>query len=102
MARPAQLATRLLDVLDTRRRRDTLSARSALPAWIAAIVVVVPLAAAAPRGIEPMSASSSIDTIPPLPSPRMTHKRGTGSVPAARRPAVALDSLRGCGGDDVR
>src|SRR5213593_3882282 len=51
MARPAQLATRLLDVLDTRRRRDTLSARSALPAWIAAIVVVVPLAAAAPRRV---------------------------------------------------
>ena len=102
MARPAQLATRLLDVLDTRRRRDTLSAKSALPAWIAAIVVVVPLAAAAPRGIEPTSASSSLDTIPPLPSPWMTHVRGTGSGTPARRPAVAIDSLRGCGGDDSR
>ena len=102
MARPAQLATRLLDVLDTRRRRDTLSARSALPAWIAAIVVVVPLAAAAPRGIEPTSASSSLDTIPPLPSPWMTHVRATGSGTPARRPAVAIDSLRGCGGDDSR
>lgn len=28
MARPAQLATRLIDVLDPRRRRDTLSPRS--------------------------------------------------------------------------
>src|SRR5437879_2976754 len=102
MARPAQLATRLLDVLDTRRRRDTLSAKSALPAWIAAIVVVVPLAAAAPRGIEPTSASSSLDTIPPLPSPWMTHVRATGSGTPARRPAVAIDSLRGCGGDDSR
>src|SRR3989454_4264368 len=53
MARPAQLATRLLDVLDTQRCRDTLAARSALPASIAAIVVVVPLAAAAPRIPEP-------------------------------------------------
>src|SRR5437016_11394277 len=102
MARPAQLATRLLDVLDTRRRRDTLSAKSALPAWIAAIVVVVPLAAAAPRGIEPTSVSSSLDTIPPLPSPWMTRERATGSLTVARRPAVAIDSLRGCGGDASR
>src|SRR5438093_4641928 len=71
VARPAQLATRLLDVLDTRRRRDTLSARSALPAWIAAIVVVVPLAAAAPRLAEPGSSAVSIDTIPRLPSPAL-------------------------------
>src|SRR5688572_5939828 len=53
MARPAQLATRLIDVLDARRCRDTLSPRAALPAWIAAIVVVVPLAALAPRVAEP-------------------------------------------------
>src|SRR2546425_510959 len=102
MARPAQLAARLLDVLDTRRRRDTLSARSALPAWIAAIAVVVPLAAAAPRVAEPSSPATSIATIPPLPWPWMTHERGTGSGTPARRPAVAIDSLRGCGGDDSR
>src|SRR5258707_597163 len=53
MARPAQPPTRLIDVLDTRRCRDTLSARAALPAWLVAIAVVVPLAAAAPRIVEP-------------------------------------------------
>src|SRR5213596_943661 len=100
MARPAQLATRLLDVLDTRRRRDTLSARSAVPAWLAAIAVVVPLAAAAPRVPEPAAtaSASSIDTIPRIPAPR-------AKGPSARRPAVAvvaLDSLRGCGGEGSR
>jgi beta-lactamase regulating signal transducer with metallopeptidase domain len=100
MARPAQLATRLLDVLDTRRSRDTLSPRSAVPAWIAAIVVVVPLAAAAPRVAEPAAtaSASSIDTIPRVPAPR-------AKDPATRRPAVAVvapDSLRGCGGPDTR
>src|SRR2546423_1514821 len=70
MARPAQLATRLLDVLAARRSRDTLSARSAAPAWLAAIAVVVPLAAAAPRIAEPVSSATSIDTIPRLPAPR--------------------------------
>src|SRR6266536_1869721 len=94
MARPAQLATRLIDVLDTRRSRDTLSARSAVPAWIAAIAVMVPLAAAAPRLAEPAPfGASSIDTITRLPSPSFTQKR------AARHPAAAVDTLRGCSGE---
>src|SRR6266581_3095135 len=93
MARPAQLATRLIDVLDTRRSRDTLSARSAVPAWITAIAVVVPLAAAAPRIVEPPPGSSSIDTITRLPSPSFTQKR------AVRHPAAAVDTLRGCSGE---
>jgi len=92
MARPAQLATRLLDVLDTRRRRDTLSARSAVPAWIAAIAVVVPLAAAAPRVAEPSSPAASIDTIPRLPSPQ----------PPPKPAVVVTDTLRGCGTEGSR
>ena len=100
MARPAQLATRLLDVLDTRRRRDTLSARSALPAWIAAIVVVVPLAAAAPRVAEPSSPAAVIDTIPRLPSPALAPKRSLKPPP---KPAVVVtDTLRGCGTEGSR
>src|SRR5882724_1810385 len=75
MARPAQLATRLIDVLDTRRCRDTLSARAALPAWLAAIAVVVPLAAAAPRVAEPAGRPSAIDTITRPPSPMLTGRR---------------------------
>jgi len=101
MARPAQLATRLLDVLDTRRRRDTLSARSALPAWIAAIVVVVPLATAAPRIAEPSSSAASIDTIGPLPSPFRTKKPAMSATAASRRVAT-LDTLRGCSGTGAR
>jgi beta-lactamase regulating signal transducer with metallopeptidase domain len=102
MARPAQLATRLIDVLDTGRSRDTLSARSALPAWIVAIAVVVPLAAAAPRVAEPASASpgGSLDTIPRLPSPNVTPKRGAATAVASRQPVAAMDTLRGCGTED--
>ena len=104
MARPAQLATRLLDVLDTRRSRATLSARSAVPAWLAAIAVVVPLAAAAPRVTTPAGATtSSIDTIPRVPA-------RTSTLATPRRPVAAtslsatgtVDSLRGCGGRDTR
>ena len=101
MARPAQLATRLIDVLDARRCRDTLSPRSALPAWIGALAVVVPLAALAPRVAEPAVARSSIDTIPPLPGPRLKGPARRPPPPAvvarAARPLVA-DTLKGCSG----
>jgi hypothetical protein len=102
MARPAQLATRLLDVLDTRRCRDTLSARAALPAWLVAIAVVLPLAAAAPRVAERAPVSRSLDTIPRLPSPSLTPKRVAASAVASRQPAAPLDTLRGCGADGSR
>ena len=94
MARPAQLANRLIDVLDTRRCRDTLSARAALPAWLAAIAVVVPLAAAAPRVVEPAGRSSAIDTITRLPSPMPMSRRAS-----APKRLVMTDSLRGCSGE---
>src|SRR5262245_6590562 len=99
MARPAQLATRLIDVLDVRRRRDTLSPRAALPAWIAAIVIVVPLAAVAPRVAEP--AATTIDTIPRMPQPNVVARTSRPAPPARPAPSrvtrvVVLDSLRGC------
>ena len=94
MARPAQLATRLIDVLDTRRCRDTLSARAALPAWLVAIAVVVPLAAAAPRVAEPAGRPSAIDTITRPPSPMLTGRRAS-----APKRLVMTDSLRGCSGE---
>src|SRR3989441_2714415 len=102
MARPAQLAIRLIDVLDTRRCRDTLSARAALPAWLVAIAVVVPLAAAAPRVAQPASLMSSLDTIPRLPSPALTSKRVAAPAVASRRPAAGIDTLRGCSSDGSR
>jgi len=98
MARPAQLATRLIDVLDARRCRDTLSPRSALPAWIAALAVVVPLAAVAPRVAEPALPSSTIDTIPRLPSPGIKTKRTARPAAALRtqQSPIVIDTLRGC------
>ena len=97
MARPAQLATRLIDVLDARRCRDTLSPRAALPAWLGAIAVVVPLAALAPRVAEPASTTSSIDTLRPLSAPRVSPKR------AGKRPTQPLvrDTLKGCSGSST-
>ncbi len=101
MARPAQLATRLIDVLDARRRRDTLSPKSAVPAWIAAIVIVVPLAAVAPRVAEP--AAVTIDTIPRVPEPNLVARTPRPALRSPARPApspvtglVVLDTLRGC------
>jgi len=94
IARPAQLATRLIDVLDTRRCRDTLSTRAALPAWLAAIAVVVPLAAAAPRVAEPAPASRTVDTIPRLPTPILTARRN-----APKPPRAVVDTLRDCSGE---
>jgi beta-lactamase regulating signal transducer with metallopeptidase domain len=48
MARPSHLATRLLEVLDARRRRDRVGPRAAVPAAMAAAAVVLPLALALP------------------------------------------------------
>src|SRR5882762_1422629 len=94
MARPAQLATRLLDVLDAGRSRDTLSARSAVPAWIAAIAVVVPLAAAAPRVAERAPDGRAIDTLPRPFAPGVTSRR-----PVQPTHHVSSDTLRGCSGE---
>jgi beta-lactamase regulating signal transducer with metallopeptidase domain len=52
MARPSQLAGRLLAVLDAHRDRRGVSRRFAFPAWLAAACVVLPLAALAPAAAE--------------------------------------------------
>ncbi|HWC75563.1 MAG TPA: M56 family metallopeptidase [Gemmatimonadales bacterium] len=96
MARPAQLATRLIDVLDARRRRDTLSKGLALPAWIAAIAIVVPLAAIAPRAAEP--AALRIDTIPMTPKPEVITRH---TIKPQRAMRATTDSLRGCSGEST-
>jgi beta-lactamase regulating signal transducer with metallopeptidase domain len=98
MARPAQLATRLLDVLDARRCRDTLSPQSAVPAWIAAIAVVVPLAAVAPRVAEPAAASRAIDTIPLVPALRVNSRNPVRPVAARPERPLVRDTLQGCSG----
>ncbi|MEO6193504.1 MAG: M56 family metallopeptidase, partial [Thermoanaerobaculia bacterium] len=64
MARPSQLAGRLLAVLDARRDRRGVSRRFTLPAWLIAVCVVLPLAALAPfapRGSGPSRSVSHED-----------------------------------------
>jgi len=62
MARPSQLASRLLAVLDASRNRGGVSRRLVLPAWLIAACVVIPLAALAPAA-EPVTPAV---TAPPL------------------------------------
>ena len=64
MARPSQLAGRLLAVLDSRRDRRGVSRRLALPAWLAAVCVVLPLAALAPAAERAVTASPAPPTPP--------------------------------------
>ncbi len=92
MARPSQLATRLLDVLDATRRRGGVAPRVAVPAWIAAAVIVIPLAAVAPRVAQPAVLGARIDTIPEVRKPmKPTGPRRLSS------PKPASDTLKGCG-----
>jgi beta-lactamase regulating signal transducer with metallopeptidase domain len=48
MARRSQLSERLLAILDERRNRRTVSRRFAVPAWIIAMLIVIPAAAFVP------------------------------------------------------
>jgi len=94
MARPSQLATRLLDVLDATRRRGVVAPRVAVPAWIAAAIVVIPLAAVAPRVAEPAARRAQIDTIPET----RTRMKVKGPPRRVSSPKVATDTLKGCSG----
>ncbi|HSS75118.1 MAG TPA: M56 family metallopeptidase [Thermoanaerobaculia bacterium] len=73
MARPSQLAGRLLAVLDARRDRRGISRRFAVPAWLAAACVVIPLAALAPAVTAP----------PPPAAPAPPAKPAVPSAPSA-------------------
>src|SRR6266540_915610 len=88
-ATPSEYASHLLEIA-----RGLRAARAALPAWLAAIAVVVPLAAAAPRVAEPAGRSSAIDTITRRPSPMLTGRRAS-----APKRMMSTDSLRGCSGE---
>lgn len=66
MARPSELTGRLLAVLDPRRNRRSLSRWLALPAWLVAACVVVPLAALAPA-VEP-EAEAGAQAVPTPPT----------------------------------
>jgi hypothetical protein len=48
MARPSQLSERLLAILDERRNRRSVSRGFAVPAWIIAVLIVIPASAFVP------------------------------------------------------
>lgn len=55
MARRSQLSERLLAILDERRNRRTVSRRFAVPAWIVALLIVMPVSAFVPaRALDPL------------------------------------------------
>jgi beta-lactamase regulating signal transducer with metallopeptidase domain len=72
MARPSQLGTRLLDVLDPARRRDVLSRRVALPSVIVAALVVLPLAALRPARLAAHQMSGGARPLAPSDDPQET------------------------------
>jgi beta-lactamase regulating signal transducer with metallopeptidase domain len=73
MARPSELTGRLLAVLDPRRNRRSLSRRLALPAWLAAACVVVPLAALVPAAPQAVAAVAQSAPTPPTPPKKPRH-----------------------------
>lgn len=73
MARPSELTGRLLAVLDPRRNRRGLSRRLALPAWLAAACVVVPLAALAPAAPQAVALVAQAVPAPPTPPKKPKH-----------------------------
>jgi beta-lactamase regulating signal transducer with metallopeptidase domain len=66
MARPSQLGSRLLDVLDPARCRDAVSRRLAVPSALAAALVVLPLAVLRPTRLSAHQAAQT--TLPWAPS----------------------------------
>ena len=66
MARPSQLGSRLLDVLDPARCRDALSRRLVVPSALAAALVVLPLAVLRPTRLSAHQAART--TLPWAPS----------------------------------
>ncbi|HEV8264946.1 MAG TPA: M56 family metallopeptidase [Gemmatimonadales bacterium] len=105
MARPSQLALRLLDVLDAQRRRGAVTPRAALRAAIAAAVVVVPLAIVVPVGRgqgRPVTAAADLETLPVDVRARLARAPAGFLDPAlpparvASSPAATADTLKGC------
>ena len=97
MARPSHLATRLLDVLDPRRRRNVVTSRQAGVASAVAVALVLPLAAAAPaaREVALPFVAAVIDANPPAPFD-VVPAVDRMATPAA--PAPQADTLAECAG----
>jgi beta-lactamase regulating signal transducer with metallopeptidase domain len=98
MARPSQLAGRLLDVLDASRPRSAVPARIAVPAWLVAAAVVLPLAAAAPARLEDVVPTAAPATVrqEPAAAPRAGKGAGQRSRGSSTTAVPSADSLRGC------
>ena len=93
MARRSQLSERLLAILDERRNRRTVSRRLAVPAWIIAILIVIPAAAFVPSralGTFPIIVSAIVpsDAVVAERKSAVRSKRGS-PLGRAQREAVA-------------
>lgn len=102
MACRSHLADRLLDVLDVGRNRGAVSRRVAVPVWVAAAFVVLPLGALAPdaRPVRSPAASATPDQRPPAtePTQRAADLKETVTWATGR----SADTLQGCGDDTKR
>jgi beta-lactamase regulating signal transducer with metallopeptidase domain/Leucine-rich repeat (LRR) protein len=95
MARPSNLESRLLAILDAKRDRAALTRRAAVSASLLLTVILVPVAmmkaAPGPQPANPQSAISggavvpAVDSAPASPAPQ--ERRPTESAPSANRPS---------------
>ena len=99
MARPSQLAGRLLAVLDDARRRGRLSARLAVRATLAAAAIVATIgsltpASASARSVGPHAVAGGVaDTQMPAATVRAAQMAGTAGEAAIAAAPVAAEAL---------
>ena len=95
MARRSQLSDRLLAILDERRNRRSVSRRFAVPAWLVALLILIPAAAFVPSralGTFPVIVSAIVPS-EAIVAERKAVKRGTSAAPRPMRVFTANDLL---------
>ena len=92
MARPSQLAGRLLAVLDDRRQRGRLSLPVARRASLAASLAVVGIASVSPTPVSAHTADASVATVPAVPAVPALQAVTTTSTAGSTVAPLALDA----------
>jgi beta-lactamase regulating signal transducer with metallopeptidase domain len=96
MARRSQLSERLLAILDERRNRRTVSRRFAVPAWIIAMLIVIPAAAFVPSralGTFPVIVSAIVPSEGVVAERRVPGRAARSAQREAARVFTATDLL---------